>query len=134
MFCSFALNFITDGVAYTFGIFFSELLHEFESSKAAGSWVPSIMTGLTFCVGELRPRFTIRTVRFQTLESGSKISATIGESRVNRLFWSHSSASLSFEIKSFIIIKVKNELNWSYCDANCESIILIVLPLQQARW
>lgn len=51
VFCSFMLHFTTDGVAYTFGIFFTALLNDFQSSKAVAAWVPSIMTGITYGIG-----------------------------------------------------------------------------------
>jgi MFS family permease len=60
VFCSFMLHLITDGVAYTFGIFFTALLEDLHSSKALAAWVPSIMTGLTYGVGPLAAALTDR--------------------------------------------------------------------------
>ncbi|KFM69265.1 Monocarboxylate transporter 9, partial [Stegodyphus mimosarum] len=51
VFCSFMIHVIADGVTYTFGIFYMELLRHFGESKGATSWVASIMVGTTFCVG-----------------------------------------------------------------------------------
>lgn len=52
VFASFMIHVIADGVTYTFGIFYVELLKYFGSSKAATAWVASIMTGTTYCVGK----------------------------------------------------------------------------------
>ena len=54
------LHFISDGVTYTFGIFFTALLKDFQSSKALAAWVPSIMTGITYGVGPIASALTNR--------------------------------------------------------------------------
>lgn len=52
VFASFMIHLIADGVTYTFGIFYFELLQYFSSGKALTAWVPSIMTGMTFAIGQ----------------------------------------------------------------------------------
>lgn len=52
VFASFMIHVIADGVTYTFGIFYLELLKYFGGSKAMTAWVASIMTGTTYCVGK----------------------------------------------------------------------------------
>lgn len=76
VFCSFAINFIIDGVAYTFGIFFSELLDEFKIAKVSGAWVPSIMTGMTFIIGPVVSSLTnLYGCRLITITGTSLVSA-----------------------------------------------------------
>ncbi|RWS27467.1 monocarboxylate transporter 9-like protein [Leptotrombidium deliense] len=53
VFSSFMIHFITDGVTYTFGIFYSEFLRHFESGKGLTAWVPSIMTGVLYGIGPI---------------------------------------------------------------------------------
>ena len=51
VFASFMIHLIADGVTYTFGIFYFELLQYFSSGKGLTAWIPSIMTGMTFAIG-----------------------------------------------------------------------------------
>jgi len=46
-----------DGVAYTFGIFFVEILNEFHESKSATSAIASIMAGMTYGAGPFAAAF-----------------------------------------------------------------------------
>lgn len=48
---SFMIHVVADGVMYTFGIFYFELVRYFASGKGLTAWVPSIMTGVTFAIG-----------------------------------------------------------------------------------
>lgn len=52
VFASFMIHLIADGVTYTFGIFYFELLKYFASGKGLTAWIPSIMTGMTFAIGQ----------------------------------------------------------------------------------
>jgi hypothetical protein len=52
VFASFMIHLIADGVTYTFGIFYFELLKHFASGKGLTAWIPSIMTGMTFAIGQ----------------------------------------------------------------------------------
>ncbi|UYV78759.1 Mct1 [Cordylochernes scorpioides] len=60
VFSSFMIHVLADGIMYTFGIFYVELLRYYGSSKAATSWVASIMVGTTFCVGPMASALTNR--------------------------------------------------------------------------
>ena len=51
VFASFMIHVVADGVMYTFGIFYFELVRYFASGKGLTAWVPSIMTGVTFAIG-----------------------------------------------------------------------------------
>lgn len=51
VFSSFMIHFVADGITYTFGIFYRELLIEFGSSRGLTAWVPSIMSGLIYGIG-----------------------------------------------------------------------------------
>lgn len=42
-----------DGVTYSFGVFYLELLYYFEEGKGATAWIASILVGVTLCSGKL---------------------------------------------------------------------------------
>ena len=52
VFASFMIHVIADGIVYSFGIFYSEFLHYFESGKGDTAWIASLMVGITFVSGE----------------------------------------------------------------------------------
>lgn len=56
---SFMIHVIADGVTYTFGIFYVELVRYFAQGKGLTAWVPSIMTGVTFGIGEFVARVRV---------------------------------------------------------------------------
>lgn len=43
--------FLADGITYSFGVLFIQLLDEFNESKGYTSWILSLMTGMTLCSG-----------------------------------------------------------------------------------
>lgn len=45
-----------DGVTYSFGVFYLELLYYFEEGKGATAWIASILVGVTLCSGKLHPQ------------------------------------------------------------------------------
>lgn len=51
---SFMIHFLADGITYTFGIFYVELLKHFKAGKGITAWVPSIMTGITYGIGKIK--------------------------------------------------------------------------------
>ncbi|XP_074599114.1 monocarboxylate transporter 1 [Brevipalpus obovatus] len=53
VFSSFMIHFLADGVTYTFGIFYVELLKNFSAGKGITAWVPSMMTGMTYGIGPI---------------------------------------------------------------------------------
>ncbi|XP_076687098.1 monocarboxylate transporter 5-like isoform X3 [Andrena cerasifolii] len=50
---SFLIHVITDGVTYSFGLFYLELLYYFEDGKGATAWIASILVGVTLCSGPI---------------------------------------------------------------------------------
>lgn len=63
---SFFINFLVDGVCFSFGIFFVEFLDYFGASRAKTSWIGSILNGMYLfmgpVVGSLVNRFGCRAV------------------------------------------------------------------------
>ncbi|GAB1606924.1 monocarboxylate transporter 12-like [Argonauta hians] len=53
LFSSFLLNVIADGCAYSFGVFYTELLQTFRQSKSKTSWVGSVFVGVSLICGPL---------------------------------------------------------------------------------
>ena len=58
VFCSFMIHVIADGVTYTFGIFYVELVRYYAQGKGLTAWVPSIMTGVTYGIGPIASGLT----------------------------------------------------------------------------
>ncbi|XP_076162612.1 monocarboxylate transporter 5-like isoform X2 [Ptiloglossa arizonensis] len=54
---SFLIHLITDGVTYSFGVFYLEFLYYFEEGKGATAWVASILVGVTLCSGPISGSF-----------------------------------------------------------------------------
>ncbi|XP_033325059.1 monocarboxylate transporter 5 [Megalopta genalis] len=50
---SFLIHVITDGLTYSFGVFYLEFLYYFEGGKGATAWVASILVGVTLCSGPI---------------------------------------------------------------------------------
>jgi hypothetical protein len=50
---SFFVNFLVDGVCFSFGIFFLEFLEHFGESKETTSWVGSVLNGMYLFLGKL---------------------------------------------------------------------------------
>ncbi|GFO07844.1 monocarboxylate transporter [Plakobranchus ocellatus] len=53
VFSSFTISMLVDGVCFSFGIFFDEFRHEFGSSKAATSWIGSVLNGTYLAIGPI---------------------------------------------------------------------------------
>ncbi|KAI1278106.1 Monocarboxylate transporter 9 [Halotydeus destructor] len=58
VFCSFMIHVIADGVTYTFGIFYTELVNYYGEGKGFTAWVTSIMTGVTYGIGPIASGLT----------------------------------------------------------------------------
>ncbi|XP_033303670.1 monocarboxylate transporter 12-like isoform X1 [Bombus bifarius] len=54
---SFLIHVIADGVTYSFGVFYLELLYYFEEGKGATAWIASILVGVTLCSGPISSLF-----------------------------------------------------------------------------
>ncbi|CAE1274350.1 Monocarboxylate transporter 14 [Acanthosepion pharaonis] len=57
---SFLLNLIADGCAYSFGVFFTELLETFGETKSKTSWVGSLFVGVSLICGPLAGALTTK--------------------------------------------------------------------------
>ena len=55
VFAAFMVNFLIDGVRYSFGIMLVEWHDEFQGGLARLSWIASFMFGLILIAGELWP-------------------------------------------------------------------------------
>lgn len=53
VFGSFMIHVITDGVTYSFGIFYDKFLDYFKEGQALTSWILSILVGVTLCSGPI---------------------------------------------------------------------------------
>lgn len=58
VFGSFMIHVFADGVTYSFGVMFSELMRYFNTSKGFTSWIASIMVGVTLGSGPLASGLT----------------------------------------------------------------------------
>ncbi|XP_031850076.1 monocarboxylate transporter 5 isoform X1 [Nomia melanderi] len=54
---SFLIHVITDGMTYSFGVFYLEFLYYFEEGKGATAWIASILVGVTLCSGPISGSF-----------------------------------------------------------------------------
>ncbi|XP_058127754.1 monocarboxylate transporter 12 [Anopheles coustani] len=50
---SFSIHIITDGLTYSFGIFYTEFLTYFNEGKGYTAWIASILVGVTLCSGPI---------------------------------------------------------------------------------
>ncbi|KAF5279281.1 hypothetical protein FQR65_LT15440 [Abscondita terminalis] len=57
VFASFMIHIITDGVTYSFGVFYDEFLGYFGEGKGATAWILSILVGVTLCSGPISSSF-----------------------------------------------------------------------------
>ncbi|XP_055304033.1 monocarboxylate transporter 12-like [Sitodiplosis mosellana] len=57
VFSSFCIHIITDGITYSFGVLFIQLLDEFKEGKGYTSWILSLMCGITLCSGPISSLF-----------------------------------------------------------------------------
>ncbi|XP_057672845.1 monocarboxylate transporter 12 isoform X3 [Diorhabda carinulata] len=60
VFGSFMIHVVTDGVTYSFGIFYDEFLEYFKEGKGLTSWILSILVGVTLGSGPLSSYFVNR--------------------------------------------------------------------------
>lgn len=60
VFGSFMIHIVTDGVTYSFGIFYDEFLDYFKEGKGLTSWILSILVGVTLGSGPLSSYFVNR--------------------------------------------------------------------------
>ncbi|XP_013113022.2 monocarboxylate transporter 12 [Stomoxys calcitrans] len=60
VFGSFMIHIITDGMTYSFGLFYDEFLVYFNEGKGYTAWIVSIMVGVTFASGPISSAFVNR--------------------------------------------------------------------------
>ncbi|KAH8292909.1 hypothetical protein KR044_008159 [Drosophila immigrans] len=60
VFGSFMIHIVTDGMTYSFGIFYDEFLTYFNEGKGYTAWIASIMVGVTFSSGPISSSFVNR--------------------------------------------------------------------------
>ncbi|XP_057325967.1 monocarboxylate transporter 12 [Microplitis mediator] len=53
VFASFMIHIVTDGVTYSFGVFYVEFLSYFREGKGTTAWIASILVGITLCSGPI---------------------------------------------------------------------------------
>nr|CAH7728722.1 unnamed protein product [Callosobruchus chinensis] len=94
VFGSFMIHVITDGVTYSFGIFYDEFLEYFKEGKGPTSWILSILVGVTLCSGPMSGYFVNRwgcravTIAGSILASGCLVIS----------FWAQNVITLCFTI------------------------------------
>ncbi|GAB0094066.1 monocarboxylate transporter 12 [Sergentomyia squamirostris] len=59
-FASFAIHIVTDGMTYSFGMFYVEFLTYFGEDKSYTAWIVSILVGVTLCSGPISSSFVNR--------------------------------------------------------------------------
>lgn len=69
-FASFMCHFISDGIAFTFGVIYSDLLMEFGASKSDTSWIGSLFIGIPLICGPIAGLFVNRY--------GCRVSTIVG--------------------------------------------------------
>lgn len=57
VFASFMIHIVTDGVTYSFGVFYVQFLEYFKEGKGATAWIASILVGVTLCSGPISSAF-----------------------------------------------------------------------------
>ncbi|XP_017473736.1 PREDICTED: monocarboxylate transporter 12-B-like isoform X2 [Rhagoletis zephyria] len=60
VFGSFMIHIITDGMTYSFGLFYNEFLSYFNEGKGYTAWIVSIMVGVTYASGPISSSFVNR--------------------------------------------------------------------------
>lgn len=53
VFCSFILCMVADGVSFSFGLLYPELLNEFGASSSATSWIGSLFVSVPLLTGKI---------------------------------------------------------------------------------
>ncbi|XP_015912580.1 monocarboxylate transporter 9 isoform X2 [Parasteatoda tepidariorum] len=73
---SFLSNMIVDGIAYTFGIFFTEFVRHYDVPKGKVAWVGSLLSGFYMSVGPIVSALTNRFGSRLVMIAGSLVSCT----------------------------------------------------------
>ncbi|XP_012158740.1 monocarboxylate transporter 12 [Ceratitis capitata] len=75
VFGSFMIHIITDGMTYSFGLFYNEFLSYFNEGKGYTAWIVSIMVGVTYASGPISSSFVNRYGCRAVTIAGSIIAA-----------------------------------------------------------
>ncbi|XP_017054587.1 monocarboxylate transporter 12 isoform X2 [Drosophila ficusphila] len=76
VFGSFMIHIVTDGMTYSFGIFYNEFLDYFNEGKGYTAWIASIMVGVTFSSGPISSSFVNRYGCRAVTIAGSLLAAS----------------------------------------------------------
>ncbi|KAJ8962273.1 hypothetical protein NQ318_018252, partial [Aromia moschata] len=74
VFASFMCNMIVDGIAYTFGVFLSEMVNHYGETKGKTAWVGSLLSGMYLSAGPLVSALTNKFGCRAVCVAGSLIS------------------------------------------------------------
>ncbi|XP_014362186.2 monocarboxylate transporter 12 [Papilio machaon] len=75
VFASFMIHIITDGMTYSFGVFYAEFLTYFEEGKGKTAWIVSILVGVTLSSGPISSSFVNRWGCQKVTIAGALLSA-----------------------------------------------------------
>ncbi|XP_031628936.1 monocarboxylate transporter 13-like [Contarinia nasturtii] len=76
VFASFCIHIITDGITYSFGVLYIQLLDEFKEGKGYTSSILSIMAGITLCSGPISSSLTVKYGCRTVIIAGSVLAST----------------------------------------------------------
>ncbi|XP_045785637.1 monocarboxylate transporter 13 [Maniola jurtina] len=75
VFASFMIHIVTDGMTYSFGVFYAEFLTYFNEGKGKTAWIVSILVGVTLSSGPVSSSFVNRWGCRSVTVAGAVISA-----------------------------------------------------------
>ncbi|XP_050361709.1 monocarboxylate transporter 12 [Nymphalis io] len=76
VFASFMIHIVTDGMTYSFGVFYAEFLTYFNEGKGKTAWIVSILVGVTLSSGPISSSFVNRWGCRSVTVAGALLSAT----------------------------------------------------------
>lgn len=76
VFASFMIHIVTDGMTYSFGVFYAEFLTYFNEGKGKTAWIVSILVGVTLSSGPISSSFVNRWGCRAVTVAGALLSAT----------------------------------------------------------
>ncbi|XP_038222663.1 monocarboxylate transporter 12 [Zerene cesonia] len=75
VFASFMIHIVTDGMTYSFGVFYAEFLTYFNEGKGKTAWIVSILVGVTLSSGPISSSFVNRWGCRSVTVAGAMLSA-----------------------------------------------------------
>ncbi|XP_046961803.1 monocarboxylate transporter 12 [Vanessa cardui] len=75
VFASFMIHIVTDGMTYSFGVFYAEFLTYFNEGKGKTAWIVSILVGVTLSSGPISSSFVNRWGCRSVTVAGALLSA-----------------------------------------------------------